>query len=278
MELNRIYIVVNTGKEGALRALAILKAWCSLKGVKGIPVEEVPPQPVEPEGALIVALGGDGTVLRAAGIFSRFEIPILGANLGSLGFLTQVRAASLTQALEEVLQGHFTVETLMRISYQVGDDRGTALNDLVFLGEGPTRFCELDLLDADGGTIATYPGDGLIISTPTGSTAYNLSAGGPVIVPGTDCIVATPLAAHRLGLRPLVFPGGITLHVRAHTQTALIADGDSIADLSPEDTVTITRAPVSTLLVRMGDSPPFFRFLAEKLNWGAQANRKRKTL
>jgi len=278
MKLARIYIVANTGKEGTRRTLAILKAWCSVKGIKAITVDAAPPYPVEPEGALIVALGGDGTVLRAAGLFSGYEIPIIGANLGSLGFLTQVRASSLTQALEGLVNGEGTVEPRMRIAYQVKDVSGSALNDVVLLGDGPTRFCELDLLDAAGEGIATYPGDGLIISTPTGSTAYNLSAGGPVLVPGTDCIVATPLATHRLGLRPLVFPGGITLRVRAHTTVALIADGDHVTTVQPEEVITVSRAAVPTFLVRMPDTAPFFRFLAEKLNWGAQANRKRKSL
>jgi len=274
MELSRLYIVANTSKEGALRALAILKAWCSLKGIKGIPVgAENPPKSIEPEGALVVALGGDGTVLRAAALFSHAGIPIIGANLGSLGFLTQVKANALTQALEEVLHDRFIVEERMRIAFQIKDRTGTALNDLVFLGNGPTRFCELDLLEEDGGRIATYPGDGLIIATPTGSTAYNLSAGGPVIVPQTECIVATPLAAHRLGLRPLVFPGGITLHVQARTPAELIADGDQKATLAPGDTVTVTRAALSTPIVRIAGTPPFFRFLAEKLNWGAHARK-----
>ncbi len=277
MELNRIYIVANPTKEGVLRTLAILKAWCSLKEIQGIPVTDSVPK-VEPEGALIVALGGDGTVLRAAEMFAQFEIPILGANLGSLGFLTQVRAVSLTQALEEILNGHFTVETRMRLSYKTSGQTGTVLNDLVFLGEGPTRFCELDLYHADSGTIATYPGDGLIISTPTGSTAYNLSAGGPVIVPETNCIVVTPLATHCLGLRPLIFPAEIQLRVRTRTQSTLIADGDVIADLSPGAEIIVTRASIPTLLVRIGATPPFFRFLAEKLNWSSQTNRKRKPL
>ncbi len=277
MELNRIYIVANASKEGALRTLAILKAWCSLKGVKGIPVLDNV-QNIEPEGALIVALGGDGTVLRAAEMFAQFEIPILGANLGSLGFLTQVRATSLTQALEEILNGHFTIEPRMRLFYKTDEQTGTVLNDLVFLGEGATRFCELDLFHDESGVIATYPGDGLIISTPTGSTAYNLSAGGPVIVPETDCLVVTPLATHCLGLRPLVFPAEVKLVVRVRTRTTLIADGDVIANLVPQAEVAVTRASIPTLLIRMGDTPPFFRFLAEKLNWSSQANRKRKSL
>ncbi len=273
MELTRLYIVANETKEGALRALAILKAWCSVNGIQGIQVDRELPR-ADPEGALVVALGGDGTVLRAAGLFVDMEIPILGANLGSLGFLAQIKANALTQALEEVRRGQFTVEPRMRIAYHASERTGTVLNDLVLLGDGPTRFCELDLTDARGNVIATYPGDGLIISTPTGSTAYNLSAGGPVIVPQAECIVVTPLATHRLGLRPLVFPAEVTLTVHIRTKVGLIADGDEIAHLSQGDTLTVTHAPRSTLLINVGDTRPFFRFLAEKLNWGAHTRRK----
>ena len=274
MELNRLYIVANETKEGSLRALAILKAWCSVNGIQGIPVHDEPPRTVDPEGALIVALGGDGTVLRAAGLFAGTEIPILGANLGSLGFLTQVKANALTQALEEVRRDRFMVEPRMRIAYRAAGHTGTALNDLVLLGDGPTRFCELDLADEQGEVIATYPGDGLIISTPTGSTAYNLSAGGPVIVPQAECIVVTPLATHRLGLRPLVFPADVTLTVHMHTGASLIVDGDRTAALSPGETLAVTRAAQSTLIMHVADTAPFFRFLAEKLNWGAHTRRR----
>ncbi len=278
MELNRLYIVANTTKPGALRALAILKAWCSVNDIQGVAVEQVPPRPIEPEGALIVALGGDGTVLRAADLFADTGIPILGANMGSLGFLTQVKANTLTQALEEVIHDRFVVEERMRIAYRAAGRTGTALNDIVLIGNGPTRFCELDLTDEHGDVIASYPGDGLIISTPTGSTAYNLSAGGPVVVPHAKCIAVTPLATHRLGLRPLIFPADEALTVRVNTPAALIVDGDEVDVMPAASVLTVMRASQSTIIINVADTPPFFRFLAEKLNWGAHTRRRDNSL
>ena len=267
MELRRIYIVANESKEGSLRALAVLKAWCQLKEIETVPIDQGPPSIPEAESALVVALGGDGTVLRAASIFADSTVPILGANLGSLGFLTQVQATVLTRALEEVLRDRCTIEERMRLSFTTQKTRGTVLNDVAITGTSKGRFCELELLCSDG-AVAIYPGDGLILSTATGSTAYNLSAGGPVIVPPTPCIVASPLAAHKLGLRPVIFSSEEILQVRSRTAASLFSDGDHVVDLPPAAEVTIERAPLPTQLVRMHDAPPFFQVLEEKLNWG----------
>jgi NAD+ kinase len=273
MELHRVYIVANTAKKGSLRALAVLKAWCQGKGIEAIPIDLQKPAFREVEGALVVALGGDGTVLRAASIFAGSVIPILGANTGSLGFLTQVSATSLTAVLEGILRGQFSIEERMRLAFVCGDVRGTALNDLVFLSVSPRRFCELELLWSEG-VVATYPGDGLIIATPTGSTAYNLSVGGPVVVPPAANILVSPMAVHRLGLRPLIFPADEILRVRTHTAASLFGDGDFLLDLAPLAEVTIERAALPTRLVRVLNAPAFFSLLEGKLNWGGNEQRR----
>jgi NAD+ kinase len=273
MEIHRIYVVANTTKEGAARALAVLKAWGHLKGIEVV-AEGGRPSAQEGEGALVVALGGDGTVLRAAAAFADRGLPILGANLGSLGFLTQVGAASLTTALEGVLRGQFEIEERMRLSFSMtGGTRGTALNDLVIARPAEEGFCEVELSWRDG-TVATYPGDGIILSTATGSTAYALSAGGPVVVPSAECILATPLAAHKLGLRPVVFPAEEVLHLRTRTPADAYADGDRVASLPERAEVTVGRAPLPTRLVRMHEAPSFFAVLENKLNWGDDRRRK----
>ena len=274
MELRRIYIVANETKEGLLRALAVLKAWCQLKDIEATPIKTQAPTYLETEDALVVAFGGDGTVLRAASIFADSAVPILGANLGSLGFLTQVQATVLTRALEEVLRDRCTIEERMRLSFTTTNGRGTVLNDVVIAGGTERRFCELELLWSDG-QAAIYPGDGLILSTATGSTAYNLSAGGPIIVPPAACILASPLAAHKLGLRPVIFPAEEILQVRCRSDAGLVADGDHIADLPSGAQVTIEKAELPTRLVRMHDAPPFFQVLEEKLNWGDTLTRER---
>jgi len=266
MDIRTIYLVANPRKEGAVRALAVVKAWCQTREIAVVQIEGPPRPPREKENALVVALGGDGTVLRAASLFAGTGIPILGANLGSLGFLTQVRASSLTQALERVLRDGYTVENRMRLGYVAGSSGGTVLNDLVIAGPADVRFCELELLWSEG-EIATFPGDGLIIATATGSTAYSLSAGGPVIVPPAACVLASPLAAHKLGLRPIVFPAEEVLRVRVHSPVTLFGDGDFLVDLPAEAEVTVERSVHPTPLVRMADAPSFFRLLDQKLNW-----------
>jgi len=267
MEIRTIYVVVNTTKEGAARAAAVLKAWCAVKGIETVSIEAKLPRKLDEGTGLVVALGGDGTVLRAATTFADAGLPILGANLGSLGFLTEIAASSLSTALEAVLRGDATVEERTRLSFVASTGkRGTVLNDLVVGHSAATRFCELELLWSDG-RVGTYPGDGLILSTPTGSTAYGLSAGGPVVVPSAACVVVTPLASHTLGLRSVVFPSGEALRVRAHTEATLTADGDPAGELRAGGEVTVERSPVPTRLVRLRDSAPFFQVLAEKLGW-----------
>ncbi|HEX32727.1 MAG TPA: NAD(+)/NADH kinase [Candidatus Acetothermia bacterium] len=276
MKISRIYIVANTSKDGSLRTLAVLKAWAQLKRIETVLIDQDHPHFSEEEGALIVALGGDGTVLRAASIFADSAIPILGANLGSLGFLTQVKAPSLTSALEGVLHDSFTIEERMRLAYSSPAGSGTVLNDVVITGTSALRFCELELLWSDG-VVASYPGDGLILSTATGATAYNLSAGGPVIVPPAACILASPLAVHKLGILPVIFPAEEVLLVRPHTNVSIYADGDMAFDLPPDSKLTIKRADTPTRLIRMASAPSFFHVLQEKLNWGDQSKREGKS-
>jgi len=274
MDIHKIYVVVNTTKEASARTLAVLKGWCGAKGIQVTTVEATTPRVPEKEGALVVALGGDGTVLRAAALFADLALPILGANLGSLGFLTEVPATSLSAALESILRGEFTLEERARLAFTVSTGaRGTVLNDLVLGRSTAIGFCELELVWSDG-SVATYPGDGLILATATGSTAYSLSAGGPVIVPSAACIVATPLATHKLGLRPVVFQSEEPLRVRVRTPASLYTDGDFLTDLEGGAEVTVGPGPLPTRLVRLRDSPAFFQILEHKLNWADDRHRK----
>jgi len=264
MKLVRIYVVANATKPHALQALADLKLWCQARGIDLVHVDDSPPK--DAEGAIVLTLGGDGTVIRAATLFERAAIPILGINVGSLGFLTQGPLERLTDALEHVLENRFTIEERMRLTYEAGEVRGTVLNDLVVTDVAPSRFCELTLSWGDGHA-AEYPGDGLIVATATGSTAYSLSAGGPVVVPPAACILVTPHAAHRLGLRPILFPPGEVLYVMAKTPAQLVADGDPVGRLDVGDRVSIRRFENPTRLIRLSDAASFFAVLDEKLNW-----------
>ena len=264
MDLSRVFVVANATKPRALRALADLKVWCQDRGIDAVAVEDAPP--ADADGAIALALGGDGTVLRAAALFQSTAIPILGVNVGSLGFLTQAPIDGLTRALDQVREDAFTIEERMRLAYEAGDFGGTVLNDVVIAGGDDTDFCEIELGWGDG-HVAAYPGDGLIVATATGSTAYSLSAGGPVIVPPAACILATPHASHRLGLRPILFPPEETLRIVPRSAVRLIADGDFVARLDPGTDAVIRRADVPTRLVRLADATSFFGVLHEKLNW-----------
>ena len=271
MNLQRIYFVVNTSKPDTLPALEEMTAWCVSRGIEAMPVSESVSSE-DPE-AIVVALGGDGTVLRAADLFADSGIPILGINIGSLGFLTQAGLDGWTTALEHVYDDRFSIEERMRLRYEAEEARGTVLNDLVVTGTSDSRFCELELSWGDG-VVAAYPGDGLILATATGSTAYSLSAGGPVIVPPAACILATPHAAHKLGLRPVIFPADEILRVRPTTEVQLIADGDFVTALPRGSEIVIRRSGRSTRLVRLADAPSFFRILDAKLNWADPDGRR----
>jgi NAD+ kinase len=270
--LERIYFVVNTSKPDTLPVLAAMKSWCESHGIAAMPVSESAPQ--DDREAIVVSLGGDGTVLRAAALFADSGIPILGINVGSLGFLTQTSLDGWSAALERVYDGRVSVEERMRLSYEVNETQGSVMNDLVVTGTTDSRFCELELSWGDG-VVAAYPGDGLILATATGSTAYSLSAGGPVIVPPAACILATPLAAHTLGLRPVIFPASEVLRVRLRIDAQIIADGDFITTLPTHSEITVRRSEHPTRLVRLTDAPSFFRVLDAKLNWANPNSRRR---
>jgi NAD+ kinase len=272
VNLKRIYFVVNTSKPDTLPVLSAMKGWCEAHGIAAIPVSES--APLDDREAIVVSLGGDGTVLRAAALFADSGVPILGINVGSLGFLTQAGLDGWPEALERVYDGRVSVEERMRLSYRAGEIEGSVLNDLVVTGATGSRFCELELSWEDG-VVAAYPGDGLILATATGSTAYSLSAGGPVIVPPAACILATPLAAHKLGLRPVIFPASETLRVRLAIDAQIIADGDFVTALQADAEIIVRRSEHPTRLVRLADAPPFFRVLEAKLNWGDPNGRRR---
>ena len=272
VNLERIYFVVNASKSDTLPVLEEMKSWCEAHGIAAVLVSEsAPPHDAE---AIVVALGGDGTVLRAAALFADSGVPILGINIGSLGFLSQAGLDGWAAALEHVNANQVSIEERMRLCYEVGEAQRSVLNDLVVTGTTDSRFCELELAWGDG-IVAGYPGDGLILATATGSTAYSLSAGGPVIVPPAACILATPHAAHKLGLRPVIFPADEVLRVRPRTEVQLIADGDFVSALPADSEIVVRRSECPTRLVRLADAPSFFRVLDAKLNWADPDGRRR---
>jgi len=222
---------------------------------------------------LVVVLGGDGTLLSAARVTAAIDVPLLGVNLGSLGFLTEVPPQSLYPMLEAIAEGDATVEhrALMQCELLRGDEvRGKYLvfNDAVVNKTALARLNTYDLY-IDKAFVSSYRADGMIIATPTGSTAYSLSAGGPVLMPAVSALVITPVAPHSLTHRPLVVPDSAQIEIllRSEDEVAYLSlDGQPGLDLSDGDRVRCRRSEHQVNLFRMGSD--FFQVLRSKLKWG----------
>ena len=229
---------------------------------------------------LVISLGGDGTLLRTARAVFEREIPVLGINLGYLGFLTSVSAEGLEEGLRAVLAGDFTLERRQTLHAEVltptGEVRETysALNDVVVHKPGAAQVARLDLWvgpQDDLEEIGSFSGDGVILSTPTGSTAYSLSAGGPIIVPNLPCFVVTPILPHTLALRPVVVPGDGEITVTAldrRESLFVTVDGQDGGPVGHDERVVVRMGTFRVGLVRLpGHS--FFATLRQKLSWAA---------
>lgn len=224
------------------------------------------------EHDLVVVLGGDGTLLSVARTVPS-GVPILGVNLGTLGFLTEVGRSELYPSLVEILAGRFQLEerALLDVAIRSRSDNGSyrVLNDAVIAKSALSRIIQLTLR-VDGRLVTSYRSDGLIVSTPTGSTAYNLSAGGPILEPQLPVIGLTPICPHTFSLRPIVVPESSVIEVTLETEREevfLTLDGQEGARLAAGDTVTVTRSAASAHLVKVSGRT-FFHSLRGKLHWG----------
>lgn len=238
-------------------------------GQEVVPREQMCSQPLD----LVVVFGGDGTLLSAARVTAAVDVPLLGVNLGSLGFLTEVPLQSLYTMLEAIAQGHAAVEhrSLMQVQLLRGDSvRGDYLvfNDAVVNKTALARLNTYELY-IDTAFVASYRADGMIVATPTGSTAYSLSAGGPVLMPTVNAFVITPVAPHSLTHRPLVVPDSVEIEIllRSEEEVAYLSlDGQPGLDLRDGDRVRCRRSKHQVNLFRTGAD--FFHVLRTKLKWG----------
>lgn len=223
---------------------------------------------------IVVVLGGDGTLLSVARMVWRYSIPILGVNLGGLGFLTEIGLEELYPVLEKVLQGNFMTDERDVVNASVVR-RGKkmaefiVLNDVVINKNALARIIDLEIT-INGAYLTTFRADGLIISTPTGSTAYNLSAGGPIVYPSLHNLIITPICSHTLTNRPIVIPDDVEVHTLLKSrdeEVTLTLDGQLGFPLAFEDVVVVRKAEGQILLIR---SPyrHYFELLREKLKWG----------
>jgi len=242
--------------------------------VQGRSLPVIPNESLPEEISLIIALGGDGTVLGASRLAGSSQVPIFAVNLGNFGFLTASSLEEFTEHFERILQGDFEVEERMMLKAEVVSPDGsvqlyTALNDLVLHKGSLARPIEIDLKVGDE-LVGVFPADGVIISTPTGSTAYSLSAGGPILYPLMNAIAVTPICPHTLAVRPLVVPAEYQVSLSeksGHRDVILTVDGQIVHKVREEDRLLIGCAEHVTRMVKPFEGSFFFR-LREKLKWG----------
>lgn len=227
---------------------------------------------------LVVALGGDGTLLRAAGVVRGTSTPVLGINIGRLGFLTALPDSYLEGGLHQVVEGEALLDYRFRLQARVeidGEPRGEthyALNDIVVHTSGAARVTPLTLHVGHGGRrqeVGSFSADGVILATPTGSTAYSMSAGGPIIVPDVECMVITPICPHSLAVRPLVVQADAEICIGSLDPGAdhqVTADGRVVHRLPARHQVIVRREEEPLALVRL-PGQTFFETLRRKLNW-----------
>ena len=231
---------------------------------------------------LLIILGGDGTLLHVADQASRLQVPVVGVNLGDLGFLTEVAVSERYEVLEGILAGQMVVEERMMLKARIhrgGETTGWryALNDVVVSKGSADQLAQLSTW-ADQAYITTYRADGLIFSTPTGSTAYNLSAGGPIVNPALQAILVTPICPFMLESRPVLLPAAVCLTTRIAEQAngvKVIVDGQPAWEMSPSDTLEVVASETPLRLI-CSPQKDYFEILRNKLNWGGRAGEVRK--
>ncbi len=229
----------------------------------------------------LLSFGGDGTLLRGARMLEGRGVPILGVNLGKVGFLTSVSRNAMPAALDALVGGRYITEPRQALKAVIQDAEGhstpldLALNDVVVHKGGVARVIRLDV-EVQGESVGPYSADGIIVATPTGSTAYSLSAGGPIVVPGVQALVITPICAHTLAVRPLVFPASWDVVIRPvdpdEPEVIVSVDGQVVTHLGAGSRVRVQVAESPVKLVRVGPEG-YFQRMRQKLHWGDLTDR-----
>lgn len=284
MQIKMIGIIANIAKEKSSEYTISLRDWILDQGLEVFLEEEIAGKVGEGKGLeirklasqvnLLVVLGGDGTILRAARSVVGYNIPLVGINLGGFGYLTEVNLNEMYSALKMILQGEYQTEKRMMLDVTVnreGELLGghTVLNDVVINRGNLSRIVELETA-VDDRYLTTFKADGLIIATPTGSTAYSLSAGGPIVFPEQDLIVLNPICPHTLTNRPIILSESAVVKVILWTKergATLTLDGQVSFTLKSGDTITTRKSEHVTTLV---SSPhrDYLEILRTKLGWG----------
>lgn len=226
-----------------------------------------------------IVLGGDGTLLHAVQALSDRNVPILGVNLGTLGFLSETEVTELREAIRRLSEDDYMIEEHLMLKAEAGGHETHVLNDVVISRSGFSRLIRLQLY-INGLPLQVYTGDGLLVSTPTGSTAYNLSAGGPVVAPDVEMFVITPICPHSLSERSLVIPADARIEIEVlrsrktqEDEAIATTDGLDFGNLKVGDRILLTRSEQSARLIRF-EKNRFYKALQTKLRWGSETTEK----
>jgi NAD+ kinase len=289
-QTKRIGIVLKPNQPDALRTVCELVVWLNQRGIALIGTPEIERDRIEAETGcavvafpreelaahvdLILVLGGDGTMIATARMLGDREVPVLGVNFGGLGYLAEFRIEELYQALESILSGNFRLDrrVMLDVELRRGGELIThnrVLNDVVINKSALARIIEIEAY-LNHQFVNSFRADGLIISTPTGSTAYNLSAGGPVIFPSMNAVVITPICPFTLSNRPIVVPDVAAIELLLKTDQEVVTltlDGQVGFSLKVEDRVVIGKSSVTFNLVQPSNRN-YFDVLRDKLRWG----------
>lgn len=258
--MKKIGIVFNKNKQAAHELLPKLHEWLSKKGCKVLDNTSLTIEQVADGSELIICLGGDGTLLSIASSAQKKSVPILGINMGALGFLTEVKQDEVFEELESYLKGNFKVEDRLMLSCKAAsaglkkERHFFSLNDMVVSREGLSRILQIEI-HVSGEKLTSFTGDGVIIATPTGSTAYSLSAGGAVVHPTLEAILITPICPHASALRPIVVSASEKITVRVQSRLGvgkalLTADGQENLEIDDSYTIEVMRADRPLKLVK----------------------------
>jgi NAD+ kinase len=288
--IQRIGIVLKPHQPEALKTICELVEWLAERGIKvvggpeleqeriahqtGCSVEEVPTERIANEVDLMLVLGGDGTMIATARMIADQEVPVIGVNYGGLGYLAEFRIEELYTGLEAVLSGNYRLDkrVMLEVELRRDDDLLTSnrvLNDVVINKSALARIIEIETY-FNRQFVNSFRADGLIVSTPTGSTAYNLSAGGPMIFPSMNAVVITPICPFTLSNRPIVVPDNSEIELRLktdHEEVALTLDGQVGFPLKIGDLVVIRKSRTTFNLVQPSNRN-YFDVLRDKLRWG----------
>ncbi|HKG98496.1 MAG TPA: NAD(+)/NADH kinase [Pyrinomonadaceae bacterium] len=288
--IKRIGIVLKPHQPEALKTICELVVWLAEREIKlvggpelereqiehqtGCPVDEINSEKLAGDVDLILVLGGDGTMIATARMIGDQEVPVLGVNYGGLGYLAEFRIQELYSALESILAGNYRLDkrVMLAVELRRGDTSVTStrvLNDVVINKSALARIIEIEAY-LNHQFVNSFRADGLIVSTPTGSTAYNLSAGGPVIFPSMNAVVITPICPFTLSNRPIVVPDSAEIELLLktdHEEVALTLDGQVGFPLKVEDRVSIRKSRTAFNLIQPSNRN-YFDVLRDKLRWG----------